>query len=83
MTIIDTIRQEDPDPEPEDKDDPEARLRKIWAAKGFSQERQDEIIRDTTAKAQPGAQVGPFTIPAFSPKVEGMRKPVAVQLSLF
>lgn len=71
-------------PEPDEEDgDPESRLRKMWTAKGVPQERQDEIIRDAIAKAQPGAQIGPWTIPAFLPKVEGMRKPAAVQLSLF
>jgi hypothetical protein len=59
MNIIDTIHQ---DQEPEEGD-PETRLREMWTAKGVPPERQDEIIRDITAKAQPGAYVGPFRIP--------------------
>jgi hypothetical protein len=39
-------------------------LRKIWTAKGVSAERQKEMIAEITAKAQPGAFVGPFQIPA-------------------
>jgi hypothetical protein len=42
--------------------DPEATLRALWDAKGVSRERQDEIIADVTAKAQPGAMVGPFVL---------------------
>ncbi len=44
-------------------DDPEKKLRDLWTRKGVPKERQDEMIAETTAKAQPGAQVGPFTIP--------------------
>lgn len=43
--------------------DPEAELRKMWTEQGISKEKQDSIIAETTAKAQPGASVGPFTIP--------------------
>jgi phospholipid N-methyltransferase len=46
-----------------DEGDPETRLRAMWEAQGVPQERQEEIIRDTTVKAQPGAYVGPFRIP--------------------
>lgn len=46
-----------------EESDPEAELRKIWTEKGISQERQDELIADVTAKAKPGAMVGPFVIP--------------------
>jgi hypothetical protein len=41
----------------------EDRLRQLWDAKGVPRERQDEIIADITAKAQPGAWIGPFRIP--------------------
>jgi hypothetical protein len=44
-------------------EDPEKELRKSWTAQGISQERQDEIIAQITAAAQPGAMVGPFRIP--------------------
>lgn len=65
LVLVKPAEKTEPDPEPEgSKDDPEARLREMWTAKGVPQERQDEIIRDTTAKAQPGAYVGPFRIPA-------------------
>lgn len=43
--------------------DPETELRLMWTKKGVSRERQDELIADLTAKAQPGAYVGPFRIP--------------------
>jgi hypothetical protein len=49
-------------PEEPKEQDPEASLRRIWDAQGVSQERQDELIADTTAKAQPGAKIGPFTL---------------------
>ena len=39
-----------------------ATMRRLWDAQGVSQERQDELIADTTAKAQPGAKIGPFTL---------------------
>lgn len=57
------------------EDDPEASLRAIWKAKGVPPETQDAIVADVTAKAQPGAKVGPFTIgarpaPAPNPRVE-------------
>jgi len=41
----------------------EAELRAFWTAKGVSPERQVELLTDIAAKAQPGASVGPFTIP--------------------
>ena len=43
-------------------DDPEAVLRRQWDAEGVTKERQDELIAEVTAKAQPGAKVGPFTL---------------------
>jgi hypothetical protein len=42
--------------------DPEASLRALWTARGVSEERQAELIADVTAKAQPGASVGPWTL---------------------
>jgi hypothetical protein len=59
MNIIDTIRQD----QETEEGDPETRLREMWSAKEIPQERQEEILRDITAKAQPGAYVGPFRIP--------------------
>jgi hypothetical protein len=49
-------------PEEPKEQDPEAALRRLWDAQGVSQERQDELIADTTAKAQPGAKIGPFSL---------------------
>ena len=49
-------------PEEPKEQGPEAALRRLWDAQGVSQERQDELIADTTAKAQPGAKIGPFTL---------------------
>lgn len=43
--------------------DPEAKLRALWTAEGVPQTRQDQILAEITAKAQPGAWVGPFRIP--------------------
>jgi len=62
LVLIKPAERQKPEPDPEDSD-PESRLREMWTAKGVSQERQDEIIADITAKAQPGAYVGPFRIP--------------------
>ena len=53
-------------------EDPVAALRKLLADKGVPQAKQDEIIADATAKAQPGAMVGPFQIPV---EVECLRTP--------
>lgn len=44
---------------------PEDRLREIWDAKEVPKEKQDEMLASITAAAQPGAQVGPFTVPRF------------------
>jgi hypothetical protein len=41
----------------------EAELRALWTAEGVPQARQDQILAEITAKAQPGAMVGPFRIP--------------------
>lgn len=43
--------------------DSEAILRELWTEKGVSVERQNEILAEIRAKAQPGARVGPFIIP--------------------
>lgn len=45
------------------KDDPETKLRQIWNEKGVPVEKQEAILADITAKAQPGAMIGPFQIP--------------------
>jgi hypothetical protein len=42
--------------------DPETTLRALWARQGVPQERQEAMIAEITAKAQPGAMVGPFRI---------------------
>jgi hypothetical protein len=44
------------------KKDPERDLRELWDRKGVPKERQDEIIMEATGKAQPGSQIGPFTL---------------------
>ena len=46
----------------EPKIDPEKALREQWTKDGVPQSRQDAIIAEVTAKAQPGAMVGPFII---------------------
>ncbi|WP_216846474.1 DUF3560 domain-containing protein [Granulicella sp. L56] len=53
------------------QEDPEAALRRIWDAKGVSKERQDQLLAEVTAKAQPGAKVGPFTLGG---QIEAMRE---------
>jgi len=50
-------------PGEEAKEDPEKNLRDLWTKQGVSEDRQQELIDDVTAKAQPGAQIGPWTIP--------------------
>ncbi|OAN76729.1 hypothetical protein A8B82_15150 [Sulfitobacter sp. EhC04] len=47
--------------------DPEKELRASWTAEGVPQERQDQMIAQIVAKAQPGAMVGPFRIPDRAP----------------
>jgi len=42
--------------------DAEQKLRDLWTAKGVPQARQDEMIAEIEAKAQPGVKVGPFTL---------------------
>jgi hypothetical protein len=74
--------------------DPEAELRALWTAQGVTQERQEEVLAEITAKAQPGAQVGPFKIPYRTqltkfgeqymiPGTEPEDRPKTAQLSLF
>ena len=43
--------------------DPEQALRALWDAQGVLTGELDRLIADVTAKAQPGAQVGPFKLP--------------------
>lgn len=45
-------------------DDQEAKLRAIWSEQGVPQQQQDAMITQITALAQPGAQIGPFTLPS-------------------
>jgi hypothetical protein len=42
--------------------EPEQALRKLWDAQSVSKEKQEEILAEVAAKAQPGAQVGPFRL---------------------
>lgn len=44
------------------KKDPEIELRELWTRQGVPKERQDELIAEVTAKAQPGTQIGPWKI---------------------
>ena len=44
------------------KPDPAAELKAFWAAQGVPIERQAELLAQIGAKAQPGAQVGPFIV---------------------
>lgn len=57
---------ENPNAKPTPEPDPEAELRALWTQQGVPQARQDELIGQIGAKAQPGAKVGPFTIPGAS-----------------
>jgi len=41
--------------------DPEAELRALWTAQGVTQERQEEVLRQITAKAQPAYLAGLFS----------------------
>lgn len=59
--------------------DPETALRELWTAEGVSTQRQDELIAQITAKAQPGAKVGPFTIG--QPTTEADRQTYQTQLT--
>lgn len=55
---------------------PEDALRAIWTDQGVSKERQDEMISAITAKAAPGAQIGPFKIPENTPESSPQQKTV-------
>jgi hypothetical protein len=56
-------------------EDPEAELRAIWNAQGIPQAQQDALIADVSAKAQPGARVGPFIIgPAYYVEYRNQRR---------
>lgn len=46
-------------------------MRRSWDEQGVPKERQDGLIADVTAKAQPWAKVGPF---ALGSGIEGMRQ---------
>ncbi len=41
---------------------PEASLREMWTRQGVSEEQQNKLIASAAAKAQPGTQVGPWTM---------------------
>ena len=43
--------------------DPEAKIRALWTARGVPEVMQNALVAGIAAKAQPGAQVGPFTRP--------------------
>jgi hypothetical protein len=43
--------------------DKETLLRELWDTMGVSKFEQDRVIDSITAKARPGAMVGPFKIP--------------------
>ncbi len=42
--------------------DPETRLRRLWTDMGVPRARQEAMLAEVTAKAQPGARVGPFVL---------------------
>ncbi len=43
--------------------DPESRIRLLWTQSAIPQAKQDATLAEITAKAQPGARVGPFVLP--------------------
>lgn len=56
-----------------DSTDPiERRLRALWTANRVPQHRQDEILTEIAAKAQPGVQIGPFRV---TPESDANPKP--------
>ncbi|NGZ96417.1 MAG: hypothetical protein CV089_09875 [Nitrospira sp. WS110] len=61
--------------EPVMMDDAERQARARWTRQGVDHTTQDKIVADLTAKAQPGAWVGPFQIPDESPTVGTERTP--------
>ncbi|MDE2252680.1 MAG: DUF1738 domain-containing protein [Betaproteobacteria bacterium] len=56
--------------------DTAAELKATWAAKGVSPERQSEMLAQIEAKAQPGAQVGPFVVGAQDPQESAYERAV-------
>ena len=56
-------------------DDPERQARARWTRQGVDHATQDQIVADLTAKAHPGAWIGPFQIPDESPTVGTERTP--------
>ena len=56
-------------------DEAERQARAYWTQQGVDRAVQDRILADLTAKAHPGAWVGPFQIPYESPTVGTERKP--------
>jgi hypothetical protein len=56
-------------------DEAERHARAHWTRQGVDHATQDQIVADLTAKARPGAWVGPFQIPYESPTVGTERKP--------
>ena len=61
--------------EPVMMDDAERQARARWTRQRVDHTTQDKIVADPTAKAQPGAWVGPFQIPDESPTVGTERTP--------
>ena len=55
-------------------DDTERLARALWMRQGVDHATQDQIVADLTAKAQPGAWVGPFQISYESPIVGTERR---------
>jgi hypothetical protein len=56
-------------------DEAERQARAYWTKQGVDRAVQDRILADLTAKAQPGAWVGPFQIPYEGPTVGTERTP--------
>ena len=56
-------------------DEAERHARARWTRQGVDHATPDQIVVDLTAKAEPGAWVGPFQIPDESPTVETERTP--------
>lgn len=66
---------------PDNEDSSTRRLRAVWDIQGVPRSLQDEILADITAKAQPGAHVGPFVIPDRSAPLAFQRHPERVHES--
>ncbi len=56
-------------------DEAERHARAYWTQQGVDRAVQDQIVADLTAKARPGAWVGPFQIPYEGPTVGTERTP--------